>query len=72
MLSSILVASISLAPTAAGNFQVAHGLGTTPSTVFIQMTSGGAIWFQTTRYDSTYIYLVASAANITGYAEVLS
>lgn len=64
---------IALAPSAPGNFTVAHGLGATPSYALIQMTSGGAIWFQSaTRYDGTNLYLVASDAGITGYAEVFS
>jgi hypothetical protein len=61
---------IALAPGAGGNFSVAHGLGSTPGLVLIQMTSGGAIWFQTTRYDATNINLVASDAGLTGYAIV--
>jgi hypothetical protein len=64
---------IALAPSAPGDFTVAHGLGAAPSYVLIQMTSGGAIWFQAgTRYDSTNLYLVASDAGITGYAEAFS
>jgi hypothetical protein len=61
---------INLAPGADGNFQVAHGLSGTPRLALIQMTSGGAIWFQSTRYDATNIYLVASDASVTGKAEV--
>ena len=64
---------IALAPGSPGNFTVAHGLTTTPSSVMIQMTSGGAIWFQSaTRYDATNLYLVASDSGITGYAEVFA
>jgi hypothetical protein len=36
----------------------------------ISMTSPGGIWFQAARYDATNIYLVASDAGVTGYAEV--
>jgi len=61
---------INLAPGADGNFSVAHGLGATPRLVLIQMTSGGAIWFQSTRYDATNINLVASDPSVTGKAEV--
>ena len=61
---------IALAPSAPGNFTVAHGLGSTPKVVLIQMTSGGQIWFQTARYDSINLYLVASDAGLTGYAEM--
>ena len=63
---------IALSPGAGGNFQVAHGLGSKPKVVLLQMTSSGAIWFQTARYDATYIYLVASDGGVTGYAEVWS
>jgi hypothetical protein len=62
---------IALAPGAPGNFSVAHGLGATPKLVLVQMTSGGAIWFQpATRYDATNLYLVASDGGLTGYAEI--
>lgn len=64
---------IALAPGAAGNFQLAHGLGKTPVAMIIRMTSAGAIWEQSpTPYDATDIYLVASDAGITGVAEVWS
>lgn len=56
-----------LAPGAAGNFSVAHGLGVIPKWVSPpQMTSSGEIYFQSTRYDDTNIYLVASDASVTG------
>lgn len=61
---------IALAPGAPGTFTVAHGLGVIPRVVLIQMTSGGTIWFQSTRYDATNLYLVASDAGVTGVAEV--
>lgn len=60
---------IALSPSSPGNFTIAHGLGAAPRLVLIQMTSGGAIWFQSTRYDATNIYLVASDAGVTGFAE---
>ena len=49
-----------------GNFSLAHSLGTTPSAVTIEMTSGGQVWFQTPRYDSSNVYLVASDTGLTG------
>lgn len=65
------VTEIALAPSGAGNFTVAHGLGRIPTVALIQMTSNGLIWFQTpTRYDDTNLYLVASEGSITGNAEV--
>lgn len=67
----VFPAEIALAPGAGGNFTVAHGLGVIPRYVLLQLTSGGAIWFQSpTRYDATNLYLVASDAGVTGFAEV--
>jgi hypothetical protein len=63
-------ARVTLAPGAPGNFSVAHGLGAVPFLAEINMTSGGEIWFQTTRFDQTNLLLVASDAGITGYADV--
>lgn len=64
---------IALAPADVGNFTVAHGLAHEPYGVVICMTSGGAIWFQqngdgSLKKDGTSLYLVASAAGITGRA----
>ena len=53
------------APGASGNFTVQHYLGRAPIGAAIQMTSDGAIWFQTTRFDTTNLNLAASAASIT-------
>jgi hypothetical protein len=53
--------------TAPGNFTVPHNLGVLPGSVVIEMTAGGAIWFQTNRYDANNLYLVASDAGLTGY-----
>jgi hypothetical protein len=59
--------SISITSAAPGNGSVAHLLGRAPLCAIIQMTSGGAIWFQTpTSYDGTKIYFVASDAAVTG------
>lgn len=63
------ITSVALAPSSAGAFTVAHGLGTTPTAAVVQMTSGGQIWLQTpTHYDATNLYLVASDAGVTGSA----
>jgi hypothetical protein len=59
------VLEIEITAGAAGNFTVAHGLGALPGLVLLQMTSGGEIWFQSARYDGTYLYLTASAAGLT-------
>jgi|SRR5215469_4644129 len=66
-----VLAVVALSPSSPGNFTVAHGLAVTPSSVVIEMKSGGAIWFQSTEYDSTNLYLVASDAGITASAKVL-
>jgi hypothetical protein len=59
--------AVSVAPSAAGNCTVPHLLGRVPLCAIIQMTSSGAIWFQTpTSYDGANLYLVASASNATG------
>jgi len=59
--------SINITSAAAGNGSVAHLLGRAPLCALIQMTSAGAIWFQTpTCYDGTKIYFVASDAAVTG------
>jgi hypothetical protein len=63
--------TVNLTGLAAGNNTIAHGLGYSPTTVIIQMNSGGAIWFQTpTRWDATNFYIVASDAGVVGVAEV--
>jgi hypothetical protein len=62
-----LYGAVSVAPSAAGNCTVPHLLGRVPLCAIIQMTSGGAIWFQTpTSYDGVNLYLVVSASNVTG------
>jgi len=59
--------AVSVASSAQGNCTVPHLLGRVPLCAIIQMTSGGAIWFQTpTSYDGTNLYLVASDAGVTG------
>ncbi|HET7213638.1 MAG TPA: hypothetical protein VFL79_08620 [Terriglobia bacterium] len=58
--------SLAVAPGVAGNITVAHLLGRTPAGALIQMTSSGAIWFQSsTMYDGTNLYLVASDPTVT-------
>jgi hypothetical protein len=64
------VSLTSSVPAGGGNFQVAHGLGVIPVASIIQMTSGGNIYYQSTRYDSTYLYLVATGGSVTGDALV--
>ena len=62
-------AAIPLHATAAGNFQVAHGITGKPAIVLLQMNSSGAIWFNSNdEWDATNIYLEASDYGVTGVA----
>ena len=62
---------VAAAPGAVGNFALPHMLGRTPQGALIQMTSGGAIWFQSaTMYDNTNLYLVASDPTVTAKVQV--
>ena len=62
---------LSIAPTGPGNFAVEHLLGRTPRGATILPTSGGAVWFQSaTLFDATYIYLVASAIEVTAKVQI--
>jgi hypothetical protein len=63
-------AEVALAPSAPGNFAVAHGLGAAPAVLLIQMTSSGEIFAQTPFADSTNLHLAASDSGLTGYAEL--
>lgn len=65
--------NVPLAPSAPGNFTVAHGLGGTPVAVVISMTSSGAIWLQSpVGYDATNLYLTASDTGLTANAVCLT
>lgn len=58
--------SLTVAPGVAGNITVPHLLGRTPRGAMIQMTSSGALWFQSSiMYDGTNLYLVASDPTVT-------
>jgi hypothetical protein len=62
---------LAVAPGAAGNFTLPHLLGRTPEGALIQMTSSGAIWFQSaTLYDNTNLYLVASDPTVTAKVQI--
>jgi hypothetical protein len=63
-------AEVALAPSAPGNFAVAHGLGAAPAILLVQMTSGGEIYAQTPFADATNLELTASDAGVTGFAEL--
>jgi hypothetical protein len=66
-----VAATLSAAPSAAGNFQIAHGLSGTPSRISILPTSAGSIWQQAPP-DATYVYLSASDAGITATISVFA
>jgi hypothetical protein len=51
------------------NITVPHGLGSTPKLALLEMTSIGGLWFQSTPWDATNLYLTASDAGITAKAE---
>lgn len=54
-----------------GDFVVEHLLGRAPKGATILPTSGGAIWFQSpTMFDATYLYLVASATEVTAKVQI--
>ena len=57
---------------APGPFTLAHGLGMVPTTVILEFTDGGTVWYQPNRYDSENLYLVASDTNVTGVAIVFA
>jgi len=66
-----LYGQVVAAPGAAGSFALAHRLGRVPASAFIQMTSSGAIWFQSSAlYDATNLYLVASDAGVTAKVQI--
>jgi hypothetical protein len=54
----------------AGNITVPHLLGRAPAGALIQMTSSGAIWFQSAMYDGTNLYLVASDPTVTAKVQI--
>lgn len=62
------IGKVALAPNAPREFTKAHGLAFTPSAVVVQMTSGGQIWLQSSGFDETNLYLVASDGGVTGTA----
>jgi len=60
-----------VAPGAAGNFTLPHLLGRTPVGALVQMTSSGALWFQSSAmYDNTNLYLVASDPVVTAKVQI--
>jgi hypothetical protein len=65
--ATCIYGAVGFTAPAPGSFTQWHGLGRTPICAIIQMTSPGAVWFQTpVNYDGTFLYLVASDVGITG------
>jgi hypothetical protein len=58
---------LAIPSTTRGDFSLAHGLSSAPTSAWIQITNDGLIRFQTTRYDATNVYLNASDDGLTGY-----
>jgi hypothetical protein len=65
-----LFSQVQVTATAAGNFNWSHNLGRAPLGVLIYMTSGGALWFQSTTWDQTNVYLVASEAGVSAEVQI--
>lgn len=66
-----VAATLSAAPSAPGNFSIAHGLSAAPSRIAILMTSDGAVWQQAPP-DATNIYLAASDTGVTAQITVFA
>jgi hypothetical protein len=68
----VTITAVAIGPTSGPpDFTIAHGLGTTPASVVIEMKSAGAIWFQSPEYDDTNLYLTASDAGLTASAKCI-
>jgi hypothetical protein len=64
-LATKTLVSVSVTASSAGNQTVAHGLGRAPVSATIEPTSACAWWWQSTSWDGTNLYLVASDASCT-------
>lgn len=64
-------AALAAAPSAPGNFSIAHGLSAAPSRISILPTSAGAIWQQAAP-GATNVYLAASDAGVTATVYVFA
>ena len=60
-----IYAHVPVTAPAAGSLNVAHHLGRAPLGALICMTSSGGVWFQSSMWDGTNLYLVASEAGVT-------
>src|SRR5574338_43674 len=57
--------TISVTSTVVGNNTFAHTLGVAPEFFEINMTSGGELYWQATKFDASNLYLVASDVGVT-------
>jgi hypothetical protein len=55
---------LSVAAPYPGNVTMGHNLGRIPVAAVIYMKSGGAVWFQSPKFDINNVYMVISAAGI--------
>jgi hypothetical protein len=55
---------VPLATSSPGNLTVPHWLGRAPAGAQVIMKSGGAIWFQSAKWDGANLYLVASSEGL--------
>jgi len=61
---------IALTPGAPGSLTLQHYLGRAPNGALVIMKSGGAIWFQPTKWDSANLYLIASSDGLSAEVQV--
>jgi len=61
---------VPLATSSPGNLTVPHYLGRAPIGALVVMKSGGAIWFQSTKWDGANLYLVASSEGLNAEVQI--
>lgn len=67
----IVVTNVPFSTGTAGNFGVAHGLGVVPQGVSLQKNTAGDVYFQSTPYDATNLYLTSDGP-LGGFAVCLT
>jgi hypothetical protein len=69
--ATTLFGYVNVAAAGAGNLSVPHMLGRKPLGAVILMTSGGALWFQSSGlFDAANLYLASSGSGVTGAVQV--
>ena len=61
---------VGLATSGPGNLTVPHYLGRAPIGAAVVMKSGGAIWFQSTKWDGQNLYLVSSSDGLSAEVQI--